>query len=133
MSLITGYRVFNDRWGCLLRSNGSRGATLRFNSEVIVDCLYQSLPRTQISFCSFYGTVAEQELNLFKFPSCGMTQPCASPPQIMRSQIVNARELCVFTNDPPDRFLTEAAAPHPTGPADAAEDDSTVDTSNGEP
>jgi hypothetical protein len=37
VSLITGYRVFNDRWGCLLRSNGSRGATLRFNSEVIVD------------------------------------------------------------------------------------------------
>ena len=69
MSLITGYRVFNDRWGCLLRSNGSRGATLRFNSEVIVDCLHESLPGTEISFCGFHRAVAEQKLDLLKFPS----------------------------------------------------------------
>jgi hypothetical protein len=50
--------------------------------------------------------MAEQELDSFKFPSCGMTQSCASPAQIMRSQIVDAREFRVFTYDPPDRFLT---------------------------
>lgn len=94
-----------------LLPNGSCRAVLRFNSEVIVDCLYQSLPRAQISFCSFYRTVAEQELNLFKFPSCGMTQPCASSAQVVRRQIVDTHELCVFTNNPPDRFLTEAVTP----------------------
>jgi hypothetical protein len=55
--------------------------------------------------------MAEQELNLFKLASCRMTQPCASPAQIVRSQIVNARELCIFTYDPPDGFLAEAIAP----------------------
>ena len=88
----------------------------RFDPEVIVDCLYQSLPRTQVSFCSFHRPVAEQKLDLFKFPSCGMTQPCASPAQVVRRQIINAREFRVFTNDPPDRFLTEAVAPNVENP-----------------
>src|ERR1700730_13023114 len=48
------YRVFNDRWGCLLRSNGSRRAVQRFNSDVIVYCLHQSLTRTEISFCGLH-------------------------------------------------------------------------------
>jgi hypothetical protein len=75
---------------------------------VIVDCLHQFLPRTHVSFCNFHRPVAEQKLDLFKFPSCGMTQPCASPTQVVRRQIIYAREFRVFTNDPPDRFLTEA-------------------------
>ncbi len=50
-------------------------------------------------------------MDLFKFPSCGMTQPCASPAQVVRRQIINTREFRVFTNDPPDRFLTEAVTP----------------------
>jgi hypothetical protein len=40
-----------------------------FDSEVIVDCLCKSLPRTELPFCGFYRLVAEYELDLFKFPS----------------------------------------------------------------
>jgi hypothetical protein len=72
--------------------------------------------------------VDEQKLDLLKFPSCGMTQPCASPAQVVRRQIINAREFRVFTNDPPDRFLAEAVTPNVAGPVDTAEDDSSVDT-----
>jgi hypothetical protein len=60
-------------------------AALRFDPEVIVDCLYKSLPGTEISFCGFYRPVTEQELNLFEFPSCRMAESCTRSAQIMRS------------------------------------------------
>jgi hypothetical protein len=132
-SLFLRFSVVQTAVPLRMRRKSPSQAAWWFDPEVIVDCLHQPLPRTEVSFCGFHRAVAEQELNLFKFPSCGMTQPCASPAQIMRSQITNAREFRVFTNDPPDRFLTDAVTPHPASPAHATEDDSSLDTGNGEP
>ena len=72
-------------------------------------------------------------MNLFQFTPCRMAKPRTGAPQVVRKQNVNARELCVSANDPPDYVLTDAITPNVAGLTDAAEDESRLDTSAGDP
>jgi len=47
---------------------------------VIVDGPNQSLPRTEVPLGGFDRPVAEQELDLFEFSSCGMAPASARAP-----------------------------------------------------
>jgi hypothetical protein len=62
-----------------------------------------------------------------------MAQPGARPSQIVRSQNVDARQLRVFPNNPPDHFLADAITPHMAGPADTTENESGFNSRGGNP
>ena len=77
--------------------------------------------------------MAEEKLDLFEFSSGGMAQASASTAKIMRGQMVNASQLVILPQHPPDRFLAQAFTPHAAGLADAAEDDPTLNACNSQP
>src|ERR1035441_4289688 len=62
-----------------------------------------------------------------------MAQSGASPAKVMRSQMVNASELCILAHHPPYRFFAQVIAPHAAGLADAAEDDPILNAGTSEP
>src|ERR1035441_2773929 len=62
-----------------------------------------------------------------------MAQPGARPSQIVRSQNVDASQLRVFPNDPPDHFLSDSITPHMAGPGDTTENESGFNSRGGDP
>ena len=72
-------------------------------------------------------------MSLFQFTPRRMAQPGARPSQIVRSQNVDARQLRVFPNNPPDHFLADAITPYMAGPADTTENESGFNSRVGDP
>jgi hypothetical protein len=61
------------------RTSGLGGLRSRFNSDLVVDRLSQSLLAAEVFLSSLHRDVAQQKLNLFQFASGAMAETSARP------------------------------------------------------
>ena len=85
---------------------------------MVVDGMAQSLLAAEVAFRGLHRNVAQQELDLFEFPSCFMAQPCAAPPAVVGREWLNPATLGAGLHDVPDDFLRDVATPRHAEPAD---------------
>lgn len=59
----------------------------KFNPNLVVHGLSQTLLTAKILFSGLYGHMAQQELNLFEFASRRVAQTGTGPPEVMRRKL----------------------------------------------
>src|SRR3954467_14006572 len=83
----------------------------RFDANAIIDGRTNSLFAAKIALRCLNGYVPQKKLNLIQFATRSVAQPSAGTTQIMRCQCDDAGNPCRFSDDLPDRFLSDALSP----------------------
>ena len=76
--------IRNGKSACVADTRSRSG---RFESDLVVDRISESLLAAQIPLRRLDGHMTEQELDLFKLPASFMTQARACAPQVVRSNM----------------------------------------------
>ena len=63
---------------------------LRFDAHSVVDGEPQFLLATEVTFRRLDGNMSKQELDLIEFAAHKMAEPRATPPKIMRRELLNS-------------------------------------------
>jgi hypothetical protein len=66
-------------------------SAVRLDANSVIDCILKTLLTTEVPLGRLDGDMAEQKLDLVQFPSGIAAKACASPPEIMRGEVLNAR------------------------------------------
>jgi hypothetical protein len=88
----------------------------------IVDGVSEILFAAEIAFCRLNRCVTQQELNLLQFTAAIVAQLRASPPQVVRCNVLQACSLAAGSDHVPDNVLRNAAAPHFSPSGDRSKD-----------
>jgi hypothetical protein len=93
LHLFLPFAQSSERIGCHAKKNSRIIGNLlalsqaRFNSELVVDSLPQSLLTAEIFFGGLHGDVAQKKLNLFQLAPSVVAETGTRPSQIMRGQL----------------------------------------------
>ena len=87
----------------------------RFEADLVVDRISESLLAAQVAFRRLNAHVAQQELNLLRLPASLMTEAGASASQIVRGNISQAAFRTSRLHYAPDHLRTEAALTNSLG------------------
>ena len=96
---------------------------VRIEPHVVVHGSGKALAAAEVALGRLHRSMAKQELDLLEFASRCMTQPGAGASQVVGCELFDASPPRVFTDDPPDGLLADAASPDPPRPAHPPEDD----------
>ncbi len=122
-------RHFYRRW-CLHRDR-FRLHLLRLHvrSEVnkIVDRMSEILFAAEIAFRRLDGGMTQQELNLLKLATARVAQLRTGSPQVVRSDMLQARSLAAGLDYVPHNILRDAFPPYLSRPGDGSKDPSLLD------
>src|SRR5260370_24293652 len=77
--------------------------------------------------------MSQEELDLFQLSTIHMTEFCASPAEIMRSNMIQSHPLRTPPNDVPNDVLRDPFTPWRTVTADGPENSACGDLSGGHP
>src|SRR6267142_3033761 len=91
-SRLTGYAVLE-------------ASQTRFDSDLVVDGLSQSLFTTEIFFCGLHRDVAQKELNLLQLAASTVTQSSTRSSKVMRREFQDPSLARVLFDDMPHHLF----------------------------
>ena len=115
------------------RGATSACSTAGLDADTVIDRILKTLLATKIPLGRLDGDVAQQELDLVQFPSGIAAQARASPSEIMRGQIINARFPGTVLYDMPYDPLRYSGSPGLACAANAPKHAAFADPAGGEP
>ncbi len=84
---------------------------LGFNPDAVVHCVLQPLSAPKVLFRRLYAHMAEQKLDLLKFPARDVTEPGTGAAKIMRRQLNYSCFGCALPHHTPDDLLGDSCTP----------------------
>jgi hypothetical protein len=128
--ILIGSGLKSRLFAIIFETQSSLGSAsfLRFDSDAVVDSVFQLLSAPEVLFRCLHAHMPEQKLDLLKLPTRDVTEPGTRATQVMRRQLWYLCFRGAFLHYGPDDFFGHSSTPDGAALIYAAENSPTGNT-----